>query len=169
VATDGTFEYGLGQVTPSSIDVQPPSSGNDWVVFIGYTSGNDGRQFDIEFRFSNTPATMTYDGENPSKDYHLLASAPFGIPGISPVVEEYVDVAGIPGIIILVLLIVAVATYVIVGCLVNAFARQKRGIEIIPNLEFWKDFPFLLKDGIVFTFTFPCQKYKERRQGYESM
>jgi hypothetical protein len=66
-------------------------------------------------------------------------------------------------------LIVAVATYVIVGCLVNAFARQKRGIEIIPNLEFWKDFPFLLKDGIVFTFTFPCQKYKERRQGYESM
>ena len=72
MATDGTFEYGLGQVTPSSIDVQPPSSGNDWVVFIGYTSGNDGRQFDIEFRFSNTPATMTYDGENPSKDYVSL-------------------------------------------------------------------------------------------------
>ena len=51
----------------------------------------------------------------------------------------------------------AVATYVIVGCLVNAFARQKRGIEIIPNLEFWKDFPFLLKvstDLFVFVYCF---------------
>ena len=39
----------------------------------------------------------------------------------------------------------AIATYLVVGCLINAFARHKQGVEIIPNVEFWKDFPFLLK------------------------
>ena len=32
-----------------------------------------------------------------------------------------------------------------IGIGVNAGIRHKQGIEMIPNVEFWKDFPFLLK------------------------
>ena len=70
MSTNGTLEYGLGQVTPSSIEVLPPSPGSDeWNVFTSYTSGNNGRNYDIEFRYCNAPASITYAGENPSKDY----------------------------------------------------------------------------------------------------
>ena len=36
-------------------------------------------------------------------------------------------------------------TYFIVGALVMYFARGARGIEVIPNVSFWGDLPFLLK------------------------
>jgi hypothetical protein len=38
----------------------------------------------------------------------------------------------------------------------EGLVRGARGVEVIPNLSFWKDFPFLLKDGFLFTFTCPC-------------
>jgi len=28
---------------------------------------------------------------------------------------------------------------------------KKRGIEAIPNIEFWKEIPFYIKDGFTFT------------------
>jgi hypothetical protein len=53
-------------------------------------------------------------------------------------------------------LIIAAVSYLVVGIIIQAGVRGARGVEVIPNLSFWKDFPFLLKDGILFTFTWPC-------------
>ena len=39
--------------------------------------------------------------------------------------------------------------YFVIGALVMKFALKKTGIEIIPNVHFWKDLPFLLKDGVL--------------------
>lgn len=39
--------------------------------------------------------------------------------------------------------------YFIIGLLVCKFALKKTGMEIIPNVYFWMDFPFLLKDGLM--------------------
>ena len=39
----------------------------------------------------------------------------------------------------------AVITYLVAGALIMYFAKGARGVEIIPNYHFWKDFPFLIK------------------------
>lgn len=56
------------------------------------------------------------------------------------------------GSVLLILFFVAVLVYVIGGVLFLRFYRGASGVEMIPNYEFWKDFPFLVKDGMVFTF-----------------
>ena len=57
------------------------------------------------------------------------------------------------GIILLGILVIIVLLYLIVGLLVNTFIKQKRGIEVIPHYEMWKELPSLIKDGFLFTFT----------------
>ena len=42
-------------------------------------------------------------------------------------------------------LIVAIVAYVVIGMIAKATVKGARGVEMIPNLNFWKDFPFLLK------------------------
>lgn len=54
------------------------------------------------------------------------------------------------GSIMLIIIFVGLAVYLIAGITINAVAREKRGIEMIPNLEFWKDIPGLIKDGFNF-------------------
>lgn len=41
--------------------------------------------------------------------------------------------------------------YIICGVLFNKYARQVEGKEVFPNYSFWADFPYLVKDGCVFT------------------
>ena len=72
MATDGSFQYGLGQLDPTSFDVsQSNPASNSWIVKIIYGGGNDDRQFDITFTYdgANQQPSMTYSGESPSKDY----------------------------------------------------------------------------------------------------
>ena len=40
---------------------------------------------------------------------------------------------------------VALIIYFIVGALIMYFVKGARGVEIIPNLGFWKALPFLIK------------------------
>jgi len=42
-------------------------------------------------------------------------------------------------------------TYFVAGALINYKKYEKRGVEAVPHLAFWKDLPFLVKDGVVFT------------------
>lgn len=45
-----------------------------------------------------------------------------------------------------------VLAYIIIGVLINRYGRGIESIpELLPNHSFWADFPFLVKDGIVFT------------------
>lgn len=41
--------------------------------------------------------------------------------------------------------LVIVFAYLIIGITVDYFLMGARGIEVIPNLAFWKDFPFLVR------------------------
>jgi len=52
---------------------------------------------------------------------------------------------------VITVLIIAVL-YLIIGAAVQFKVKGARGLELIPNLEFWKDLPFLMKDGCVYTF-----------------
>ena len=42
-------------------------------------------------------------------------------------------------------LIFGFATYFIAGVLYNKYRRGATGLEVIPNLAFWQDFPNLVK------------------------
>lgn len=67
------------------------------------------------------------------------------------------DVSGYIGIVIIILAIMGFVTYFIVGMSYMYFVKGARGLEVIPNVSFWKDLPYLLKDGFLFTIS-PCYK-----------
>jgi len=56
------------------------------------------------------------------------------------------------GWIIIILFIGAVFLYLVIGVIVNWQIRKiEPGLELIPNWSFWKDFPFLVRDGFLYT------------------
>ncbi|XP_068739214.1 cation-dependent mannose-6-phosphate receptor-like [Montipora capricornis] len=57
------------------------------------------------------------------------------------------------GSILLIIFFSLLLVYIIVGILLNHYARGVKSVpEILPNHSFWADFPFLVKDGVVFTY-----------------
>jgi hypothetical protein len=170
---DGKNTYGLGDIKTASCDAsQSDPSKNEWTIKLSYTGGQDSRKCDFNFKYKSSESTpeMTFDQEKPQLDYHLTVMGDFDVPqaptpkptpsgsggGVDP---------GIPGIIIIVVLIVAAVSYVVIGIIIQAAVRGASGVEVIPNVTFWKDFPFLIKDGFVFTFTYPCSRIKQSRSG----
>lgn len=57
------------------------------------------------------------------------------------------------GTILIILFLCSVVTYLVVGIIYNKCARGASGIEVIPNLSFWMDFPNLVMDGVAFVLT----------------
>ena len=65
-----------------------------------------------------------------------------------------VDGGGFALFIILILAcIFGVTAYITGGVAFMYFHKKERGIGLIPNLAFWKAFPFLFRDGFLFTFS----------------
>lgn len=54
------------------------------------------------------------------------------------------------GGVLLILFLIGSFTYFTVGSIVRFMYLGARGIEVIPNLEFWKDLPALVRDGVRF-------------------
>mmetsp|Transcript_4538 Transcript_4538/g.11222 ORF Transcript_4538/g.11222 Transcript_4538/m.11222 type:complete len:263 (+) Transcript_4538:220-1008(+) len=54
------------------------------------------------------------------------------------------------GSIFLIILACSIVLYLIVGVGVKFQKYEARGIDLIPNLDFWRDLPFLCKDGVMF-------------------
>ena len=46
--------------------------------------------------------------------------------------------------------IVALVVYFVVGSLAMFYVKKARGIEVVPHLSFWMDFPFLLRVSWIF-------------------
>lgn len=51
------------------------------------------------------------------------------------------------GSFLLLLLLLAVITYLLIGYTYRRFVIGARGIELFPHLSFWRDFPFLVQVG----------------------
>lgn len=83
-------------------------------------------------------------------NYHFVLKSKYGCPG-SGSGRPFLWPVGILGLLAL-LLIPVFIIYWPVGIIVNKFIRKKEGIEIVPNVTFWKDLPFLVKDGFLFLF-----------------
>jgi len=55
------------------------------------------------------------------------------------------------GSVFLIIFFVTIFLYFMIGMLYNKYYGQKSGIEMIPNLEFWKEVPDYLKEGVIFS------------------
>lgn len=49
-------------------------------------------------------------------------------------------------------LILGIVGYFVIGIIVKYRWKGERGVQTIPNLEFWKSLPGLVKDGCFFTY-----------------
>ncbi|CAH1109715.1 unnamed protein product [Psylliodes chrysocephalus] len=54
------------------------------------------------------------------------------------------------GSVFLLILFIVASIYIIGGAALLYFIRGARGVEMIPNIEFWKNLPGLVKDGAIF-------------------
>ncbi|XP_063916028.1 uncharacterized protein LOC135132039 [Zophobas morio] len=57
------------------------------------------------------------------------------------------------GSVFLLIFFISVVVYLVGGCLILYFIRGARGLEMIPNIDFWRSLPGLMKDGIIFLFS----------------
>jgi len=72
------------------------------------------------------------------------------------------------GTIFLILLIVFVFVYFAGGFAFNYKKKDKRGIEAVPNIEFWRAFPGYVKDGCMFTQAKIKGLRKGKSEGYST-
>jgi hypothetical protein len=72
--------------------------------------------------------------------------------------------AGPIGLVIIFLALGAFIAYCVIGGIFMYSQKGARGTEVIPNYTFWKDFPFLIKDGFLFVIS-PCYKRSDKYQG----
>jgi hypothetical protein len=83
--------------------------------------------------------------------YFFAGKSKYACPGASPGGSSNLPMGqyGVGGL-LMTLSFTAIALYFIVGAIVLRFKFQKTGAEIIPNVEFWKDLPLLIRDGVLF-------------------
>lgn len=70
-------------------------------------------------------------------------------PYACPITIEEISKPSTGGV-LLILFLIGVFTYFTIGSIVRFMYLGARGIEVIPNLEFWKDLPGLVRDGVRF-------------------
>lgn len=78
-------------------------------------------------------------------DTKMFLFSPFAC----PVTIEEISKPSTGGV-LLILFLIGTFTYFTIGSIVRFMYLGARGIEVIPNLEFWKDLPGLVRDGIRF-------------------
>ncbi|XP_038057286.1 uncharacterized protein LOC119728920 [Patiria miniata] len=93
---------------------------------------------------SASTAVLTATKEDPQNTYHLNLRSNCACKngclggGLSP------------GSVLCIIFSVVVILYLVAGVLFLKFVRGAEGKELIPNYEFWKDLPHLIKDGVLF-------------------
>ncbi|XP_065907281.1 uncharacterized protein [Dysidea avara] len=75
---------------------------------------------------------------------------------------------GVVGIVLLCGAFVVFVTYFIVGAVFLRVKHQKSGTDLVIHKSFWKDFPFLVKDGVVFTFSPIVRLARKDKEGYST-
>jgi len=86
---------------------------------------------------------------NPPCTYTLQFRTAVACPG--PIPKSVTGLSG--GWIFIIILIVVIPVYCVLGCIYNRKRKGTTGmVESIPNVEFWKDLPSLVKEGCQFVY-----------------
>jgi len=123
-------------------------TGGRFGVKLEYVGGLESRQMEIQFIcLEGQVGTPVFSNEAPTHKYNFIWSSKYGCP-VPPSGKG--GLSG--GAIFLILFICVVFVYLVGGIAFNAGIRKQRGVEMIPNLEFWVTVPGLVKDGCMWTF-----------------
>jgi len=126
-----------------------------------FTNGFEGRKMEIDWICDTTIdiGKPMFTNESPSKHYNFQWKTKYACPiGYHPS-HPSGKISG--GSIILILLFVIVVIYVVAGAIINKFVRNKDGIHIFPNVDFWITVPYLVKDGAMFIVNKTCRRGSE--------
>ncbi|XP_066302914.1 cation-dependent mannose-6-phosphate receptor-like [Branchiostoma lanceolatum] len=149
-STDGQTTYSLGSQDSAAF------AGDNTTVTLGYTGpAPDNRQSVIALTCTSGATQFTVLGEDTSASvYKFELKSPCACPGSSGSCGS----SGISGgWIFVIILVVVLVVYLVGGVLFMSLVKKASGAERIPNVEFWKDLPVLVKDGAVLVIS-PCRK-----------
>jgi len=144
------------------IDDSAPETG----VYLQYTGGEktfDGltRNTRIKIKCGKSASGIRFVNEQTEGDanvYDFEMEAPEGCPGgggSGGSFCSFINPLCSPSILFFIpLTIIGTILYIVIGLIVSKFVQKKKGLEIIPNLHFWKALPFLIKDGALVVFHF---------------
>jgi hypothetical protein len=131
-----------------------------------YYGGGDKAKSDIRssvvsFLASSGPTVFRYEGESENLTYFFDVIGS----GVRPQKRSGSsgNIAGPIGITIIALAVGGLVTYCVVGGVFMYTQRGARGLEVVPHSAFWRDLPFLIKDGFLFVIS-PVYK-REKYQG----
>jgi len=124
---------------------------------VTYTGGdscpsyNTNRQSTIKFTCGTSAGTPTYVQEVTCA-YTFSWASTAGCPLDAPPGDAGGGSSGLSGGDIFLILFFCIGfLYVVIGMAYNYKVRELRGIEMVPNVDFWRGLPSLIKDGCVFT------------------
>lgn len=109
---------------------------------------------------SDDSQRVTVQGDPPALQYTAQGSSKCacagGCTGGAPSGGGGISEGGDFFIAFIVIIIVGPLLYIGIGAAFMFKFKERRGIEVIPHLEFWKEFPFLVVAG--FQFVFMCKR-----------
>ena len=59
--------------------------------------------------------------------------------------------SGSGGSIFLIIFFVGFFVYFVAGIIYKKKRYDAQGVDMVPNIDFWKELPFLVKDGVAYT------------------
>jgi len=140
-STQACVEIAAAPAAPGAAGPPGPTGG----LKCSYTGGSDGRTVDVSYMCDKVkygvPAAAQVEGQDTA--YTITFAGPAACPILSG--------GGMSGgTLFLILFPVAIVLYLGIGMGYNYKVREIRGIEMIPQLEYWKQVPGLVKDGCIF-------------------
>ncbi|XP_078573465.1 uncharacterized protein LOC144860198 [Branchiostoma floridae x Branchiostoma japonicum] len=163
VRSDGSGEsYDVG----SQDSVLFSMDGND--VSITYNAYDYQRHSIVKLVCSSS-TVFTVDGENPDETtaFYFTLESPACCPqgsgpgptGPGPNPDPTITISISVGSIMCIIFFPTVCIYIVAGVLINKYAREREGRDIIPHMAFWGSLPGLIKDGFLFVWaSMPCRK-----------
>ncbi|XP_035689605.1 cation-dependent mannose-6-phosphate receptor-like [Branchiostoma floridae] len=149
-STDGQTTYSLGSQDSAAF------TGDNTTVKLGYTGpAPDNRQSEVTLTCTSGATQFTVLGEDTSVSiYKFELKSPCACPGASASCNS----SGISGgWVFVIIVLVVLVVYLVGGIIFMSLVKKASGAERIPNVEFWKDLPILVKDGAVLVIS-PCRK-----------
>ncbi|KAL6069935.1 Autophagy-related protein 27 [Balamuthia mandrillaris] len=150
----GGFAYGIGERSSISFK-QESADGKGFTAVL--TGGLSNRQTTIQFQCDrSTTGSLTCGTpiEGPSLNYNLIFTSKYacavgsGGGGSSSTSSD----SGLSGGWIFIITLSSIAlVYFVGGVLFQKFYKKEKGLALLPNVEFWKMLPGLVKDGIYFS------------------
>jgi len=125
--------------------------------------GTPSRQITVKYTCGTTVGTPSSAVESPSCAYTITWATSAGCAlATNPVGDVGSGGGGLSGgDVFLIIFFCGGFLYVVIGMAYNFKFRELRGVEMVPNVDFWRGLPSLIKDGSIFTWqkvTSPCRK-----------